>query len=81
MRKTVEIIGIQHKFGKNDKGEYDFYLLHAINVGEEANVEGQEAIVATIRDEDLPYVRIGDVKEIFIQFYKGRANVAYYPHD
>ena len=39
MKKTVEIIGLQHKTGKSEKGEYDFYLLHAIADNED--VEGR----------------------------------------
>lgn len=79
MKKTVEIIGLSHKVGKSEKGEYDFYLLHAIADNED--VEGREAIVASIPDYDVPYVRIGDIVDVHVRWFNGKASVVYYPHE
>lgn len=79
MKKTVEIIGLSHNVGENAKGKYDFYLLHAI--GYDDKVEGREAICASLPDYDVPFVKIGDIVDIHVRWYNGKASVAYFPHN
>lgn len=70
MKKKVKVIGIGHITGKNAKGEYDFYQLHA--TFKDDRVEGDAVICATISDGDVYDICIGEECTIFTHFYNGR---------
>ena len=71
MKKTVKVIGIQHKTGTNKAGKtYDFYVMHCIH--NEANTEGQCTSSVIVPDDVAATAEIGAEYILFTHFYSGK---------
>lgn len=70
MKKNVKIVGIGHIAVEKNGKAYDFYQIHGLTTSEK--VEGDAVICATINDNEVSDLCIGNEYTMFTHFYNGR---------
>ena len=73
----LKVTGLQHKTGVSSKSnnEYDFYVLHGIY--ESPDTEGAATFQATVGNELVPFLKVGNVYPVIYHFFKGKPQIDY----
>lgn len=75
MKKTVKIVGIEHKSGTSNRtgNPYDFYVMHGTYTNPET--EGIATFSAPIPDHSAEMAVIGNEVLVLSHFYNGKETI------